>query len=354
MESVGRGTTKMPQFCLQLAGLSVSVASQYSQVEHMCSGYEVPKGASSDIDVRIDPQDIDAERDEGAWSDAYLETLAVYRQIAEALPAFDRMLVHGALLSFQGEGYLFAAPSGTGKSTHALLWKRFLGDAVSIVNGDKPIIHVPGKDDPPVAYGTPWAGKEGWHENVSVPLRAVCFLRQAPTNSIELLDASSCVDRLLRQAYLPFNSRAAGRTLELLDGLIGRVPLYELACDISRDAVRCSFEALSGRRFSEWDASSTCSDVDQARTERRIKDGFVLRDVAGQTVVIATGEASRDFHGMVKLNGTGRVIWEGLSRGDDAEDIAQELAKSYDVDLETAQRDVASFVATAQKAGFLA
>ena len=43
-----------------------------------------------------------------------------------------------------------------------------------------------------------------------------------------------------------------------------------------------------------------------------------------------------------------------LSRGDDAEDIAQELVKSYDVDLETAQRDVASFVATAQKAGFLA
>ena len=37
----------------------------------------------------------------------------------------------------------------------------------------------------------------------------------------------------------------------------------------------------------------------------RIKDGFVLRDVAGQTVVIATGEASRDFHGMVKLNGKG-------------------------------------------------
>lgn len=173
MESVGRGTTKMPQFCLQLAGLSVSVASQYSQVEHMCSGYEVPKGASSDIDVRIDPQDIDAERDEGAWSDAYLETLAVYRQIAEALPAFDRMLVHGALLSFQGEGYLFAAPSGTGKSTHALLWKRFLGDAVSIVNGDKPIVRLTGEGDVPVAYGTPWAGKEGWHENASAASRRV-------------------------------------------------------------------------------------------------------------------------------------------------------------------------------------
>lgn len=86
----------------------------------------------------------------------------------------------------------------------------------------------------------------------------------------------------------------------------------------------------------------------------RIKDGFVLRDVAGQTVVIATGEASRSFHGMVKLNGTGRVIWEGLSRGDGADAIAQELVRTYDVDLETAQRDVASFVDRAQEAGFLA
>lgn len=86
----------------------------------------------------------------------------------------------------------------------------------------------------------------------------------------------------------------------------------------------------------------------------RIKDGFVLRDVAGQTVVIATGEASRSFHGMVMLNGTGRVIWEGLSRGDGADAIAQELVRTYDVDLETAQRDVASFVDRAQEAGFLA
>ena len=246
MASDGRGSTKMPHFCLRLAGLTVSVASRYAQVERMCSGYEVPQGTSPDIEVRVGLQDIDAERDEGAWSDAYLETLAVYRQIAEALPAFDRMLVHGALLSFQGEGYLLAAPSGTGKSTHALLWKRFLGDAASIVNGDKPIVRLTGEGDVPVAYGTPWAGKEGWHENASVPLRAVCFLRQAPTNSIGLLDASGCVGRLLRQVYLPFDSRAAARTLELSDKLVGCVPLYELACDVSHDAVRCSFETLTG------------------------------------------------------------------------------------------------------------
>ena len=41
----------------------------------------------------------------------------------------------------------------------------------------------------------------------------------------------------------------------------------------------------------------------------KIKDGFVLRDIAGDTVVIATGELSKTFHGMIKLNSTGKEIW---------------------------------------------
>ena len=64
MASDGRGSTKMPHFCLRLAGLTVSVASRYAQVERMCSGYEVPQGTSPDIEVRVGLQDIDAERDE--------------------------------------------------------------------------------------------------------------------------------------------------------------------------------------------------------------------------------------------------------------------------------------------------
>ena len=44
----------------------------------------------------------------------------------------------------------------------------------------------------------------------------------------------------------------------------------------------------------------------------RIKDGFVLREIAGQIMVIATGEASKNFHGMIKLNETGRDIFVAL------------------------------------------
>lgn len=45
----------------------------------------------------------------------------------------------------------------------------------------------------------------------------------------------------------------------------------------------------------------------------KIKNGFVLRDVGGQAVVIAVGEASKTFHGMINLNVTGKEIWQELN-----------------------------------------
>lgn len=86
----------------------------------------------------------------------------------------------------------------------------------------------------------------------------------------------------------------------------------------------------------------------------RIKEGFVLREVAGKTVVIATGEASKTFHGMVKLNATGRAIWQGLAEGRPADEIAADLAKRYEVDEARARADVDAFVERARAAGFLA
>ena len=86
----------------------------------------------------------------------------------------------------------------------------------------------------------------------------------------------------------------------------------------------------------------------------RIKDGFVLREGAGQAVVIATGEASEGFHGMVKLNGTGKRIWQGLTEGRTDDDIARDLAQEYGVSPERAAADVREFVEQVREAGFLA
>lgn len=86
----------------------------------------------------------------------------------------------------------------------------------------------------------------------------------------------------------------------------------------------------------------------------KVKDGFVLREVAGQAVVIATGEASKKFHGMVKLNGTGKVIWQGLADGLSEEQVAERLVAEYDVTAEQAAADVHAFTKKMADEGFLA
>lgn len=85
----------------------------------------------------------------------------------------------------------------------------------------------------------------------------------------------------------------------------------------------------------------------------KIKQGFVMRDVAGQAVAIATGEASKSFHGMVKLNDTGAVIWNGIEKGLDEADIAEQLAAGYDVEADQALKDVESFIARMRDAGLV-
>lgn len=85
----------------------------------------------------------------------------------------------------------------------------------------------------------------------------------------------------------------------------------------------------------------------------KIKQGFVMRDVAGQAVAIATGEASKSFHGMVKLNDTGAVVWNGIEKGLDEAEIAEQLAASYDVEVGQALKDVESFIARMRDAGLV-
>lgn len=85
----------------------------------------------------------------------------------------------------------------------------------------------------------------------------------------------------------------------------------------------------------------------------RIKEGFVLREVAGQVMVIATGEASKDFHGMIRLNSTGKEIWQGLQEGLSEMEIIEKIQEKYQVEPEQAKADTQQFLAKMAEVGFL-
>ena len=86
----------------------------------------------------------------------------------------------------------------------------------------------------------------------------------------------------------------------------------------------------------------------------RVKEGFVMREVAGQYVVIAVGEASKTFHGMIKLNRTGKDIWECLQDGLEEEQIVAVLQERYQVAIEEVKQDVQEFIAKMKEMEFLA
>ena len=84
----------------------------------------------------------------------------------------------------------------------------------------------------------------------------------------------------------------------------------------------------------------------------KIKDGFVLRDIAGDTVVIATGGVSKTFHGMIKLNSTGKEIWEILSAGNVSEEyVINTMAEKHGAKPEEISDGVKEFIGKIRDAG---
>jgi len=83
----------------------------------------------------------------------------------------------------------------------------------------------------------------------------------------------------------------------------------------------------------------------------KIKNVFVKREVAGNNVVVAIGEAAEKFNGMMKLNDTGSFIWSKLEEGLDRDDVVKSVVEAYDVDEATASKGVDSFIAELEKIG---
>lgn len=238
----------------KIADRIIEITSIYDEVHILCSDYwhiGIP-----DFSVVISPRDIDFERsktkeiapDGGVntkgYSDSYLETLAVYRKISEKMIEYDTMLFHGSVIAVDGAGYMFTAKSGTGKSTHARLWREYLQNRAVMVNDDKPLLRI--SDNVVTAYGTPWNGKHRLGNNISVPLKAICILNRGRENHIEQISKSSSYPILLQQVYRAQDSQKMVKTFELLDKLVKNTEFFKLECNMNVEAAKLAYNAMKG------------------------------------------------------------------------------------------------------------
>lgn len=231
-----------------IAGLRIRIENEYDFTTKFCQAFlSEDQDAPVDLVAKVTQEEFDAEKEQApGFSDGYIENICIYRKICLQIPMKNRMLMHASVIKYDGAGYAFLGRSGTGKSTHTRLWMQNV-PTTKIVNGDKPILEFDGEKF--IAYGTPWCGKEHWGSKGNAPLRGLCFLEQAKQNSIRKLTPSEVSSRLFQQILLPTEEENAVATLELVDKLIALTPAYLLECDISEEAVKTSFEALTGKQY---------------------------------------------------------------------------------------------------------
>lgn len=147
------------------------------------------------------------------------------------------LFLHASQVAIRGKGIVFTAPSGTGKTTQAKLWKTYRG--AQIICNDRTLIRQ-GQ-----TYGYPVDGSEPVFSSASFPLGAVVLLEQSPENKIRQLKPREGLLRLMRQVvYDHWSHDAEFAATEQILELIRKFPVYLLSCTPDENAVICLEQQL--------------------------------------------------------------------------------------------------------------
>lgn len=231
---------------IKLAELIIDIGRVNSNTRSLCRGYEYTGEGQTDFSVYCTKEALDSEAAKyPSMPYEYGENLCIYREICKRAVNYGAMLIHSAAVALDGEGYLFTALSGTGKTTHIRLWEEKFAGRVSVINGDKPIIRR--ADGAFHVYGTPWCGKEGENTNTHVPIKGICILQRGEKNTIERVTAQEAAAKLMEQTVRPTGAREMSALLGIIDELICEVPVYRLFCTPTPEAAEVSYNAMSGK-----------------------------------------------------------------------------------------------------------
>ena len=238
---------------MEIAGHTGRVTSLFDSTPHQFSRYltdRVPEFSVTvrEADLPFEQAELDREAlEEGfrrrVFTDPFLERAAIQRKFAEYLILHDTLLVHGSTVAVDGKAYLFAARSGTGKSTHTRLWMAAFGGRTLMVNDDKPFLEI--TDDGVLAHGSPWSGKHGLDTNTCVPLAGICLLERGAENVIRRVSPRELLPMLLHESYCLRDPGQYDRYRALVEELARRVPLWRMDCNREPEAAQVAHNAMS-------------------------------------------------------------------------------------------------------------
>ena len=241
----------MAVFTMKVAGAVAEVHSLFDSTRDYCKDYLTEETPEFTItvtseDLAFEQADLLAEaKAEGMkprkFTDPFLDRAAIQRQFADFLLNRNILLFHGSTVALDGCAYLFTAKCGTGKSTHTRLWREVFPDA-QMVNDDKPFLEITASGV--IAHGSPWSGKHGLSENISVPLQGICILHRGPENKISPLAPEEAMEMLTAQGYCPPAPDCSQPFQHLTETLAHQVPRWRMECTKDPEAARMAREAM--------------------------------------------------------------------------------------------------------------
>ena len=155
------------------------------------------------------------------------------------------LLMHAAAIIHNGKAILFCGASGDGKSTQAAAWiKQYNAEPI---NYDHPCIIW--KGNIPIAYGTPWGGKEGYCMPVGAPLKAIVFVHKSEESEVYQLQKGEAFGRMILINALPhIRQDMDEKLMKAVERLVQSVPVYYQECTLEKETPEALHEILYGTK----------------------------------------------------------------------------------------------------------
>lgn len=234
----------MPNY--KIADLYIKINPLYKKTEQRLAPY-LADNDDIDFEIVISEDEINEKISQSKIKyprSEYESSLILSKLCHMVLENYDGFFFHSSSFILDGEGYVFTAPSGTGKSTHTALWRKHFGKKITMINDDKPLIRQSG--DNFYIYGTPWMGKSNIGNNVKSNVKAVFILKQSEQNSAKKVSIGEVFKEILEATVVPAEKSMMLKLLSLLDKFFTKVPIYLLHCNISDEAVLTAYNAVNG------------------------------------------------------------------------------------------------------------
>lgn len=239
--------------------------------------------------------------------------------------------LHSSCIKLDGKAVCFTASSGVGKSTRAMNWVNLHG--AGMLSGDRPMISITAEGV--FACGAPWDGKERIFVNDSAPLAAICNIRRGEMTRVRKLSYNQARRVLMQQCFIPmWDIETAGTVMALISKLCREIPVCRVVCGIDDESTRRLKEIIFHRN----------DEIAEVEKDMKIRNGFVLKNIAGENIVMPAGDNISTFDGAIVLNEVAAFIWSKMEESVSRNELLEFILSEFEVEKEKAAADLDALI----------